>query len=70
MSRQEIKASDGYTILGYIETMQDGRQKALAKDGYTTLGYYDAQRNMTLAKDGYTTLATGNVLSGLIYQKH
>lgn len=68
MSRQEIKAADGYTILGYIETMPDGKQKALAKVGYTTLGYFDAQRNATLDKDGYTTLATGNVLSGLIYQ--
>jgi hypothetical protein len=69
MSRQEIKASDGYTILGYIETMPSGKQQAFAKDGYTTLGYYDAQRNVTFDKDGYTTLATGNVLSGLIYQR-
>jgi hypothetical protein len=63
MSKQEIKASDGYTTLGYIETMPDGKQKALDKDGYTTLGYYDTQRNATIAKDGYTKLATGNVLS-------
>ena len=64
MSRQEIKASDGYTILGYIETMPNGDQQAFAKDGYTKLGYYNAQRNATLDKDGYTTLATGNALSG------
>ena len=47
MSRQEIKDRDGYTTLGYIENMPDGRQKALAKDGYTTLGHYDPQRNVT-----------------------
>src|ERR1700676_3264366 len=69
MSKQAIKASDGFTILGYIETMPDGKQRGLAKDGYTILGYFDAQRNATLGKDGYTTLATGNVLSGLIYEK-
>jgi hypothetical protein len=68
MSRQEIKTSDGYTILGYIETTPDGRHKAVAKDGYTILGYYDRQQNVTLGKDGYTRLATCNVLSGLIYQ--
>ena len=69
MSRQEIKDRDGYTTLGYIENMPDGRQKTLAKDGYTTLGHYDPQRNVTLDKVGYTTLAQGNVLAGLIYQK-
>ena len=68
MSRQEIKAADGFTILGYIETQADGKQRALAKDGFAILGSYDPQRNVTLDRDGFKILASGNVLSGLIYQ--
>jgi hypothetical protein len=66
MSREEIK--DRYAAtLGYIETMPDGKQKALDKYAQT-LGYYDPKRNVTLDEYQAKTLATGNVLSGLIYQ--
>ena len=65
---REIKDSNGYLTLGYIETMPDGKQRALDKNGYATLGYYDPGRNVTLDANGYATLATGNVLSALIYQ--
>ena len=69
MSREVIKGRDGFTTLGYVETMSDGKQKTLAKDGFTTLGFYDPKRNETFDKDGFRTIAHGNVLSGLIYEK-
>ena len=69
MSREEIKDANGFATLGYIETMPDGKQRALDKNAFKTLGYYDPQRNLTLDENQFKTLATGNVLSGLIYQQ-
>jgi len=66
MSRQAIKDQQ-FRIIGYIETINDGKQKALDAQS-RTLGYYDPKRNATQDAQ-FRTLATGNVLSGLIYKR-
>lgn len=65
MSRQAIKDKQFRTI-GYIETMNDGKQKALDAQ-FRTLGYFDPKRNVTQDAQ-FRTIANGNVLSGLIFK--
>jgi hypothetical protein len=64
MSRIAIKDSN-FRVLGYIETMSDGRQKALNAN-FRTLGYYDPRRDVTTDAN-LRTLAQGHVLSALVY---
>ncbi|KFG70907.1 hypothetical protein [Microvirga sp. BSC39] len=64
MGRKVIKDRNS-RVLGYIETMPDGRQKALNAN-FRTLGYYDPRRDVT-ADANFRTLARGNVLSALVY---
>jgi hypothetical protein len=45
MSRKAIKDRN-FRVLGYIETMPDGRQKALNAN-FRTLGYYNPRRDAT-----------------------
>jgi hypothetical protein len=52
-------------ILGYIETMADGRQKALDTH-LRVLGFYDPRRNITTDAN-VRIIAQGNVLSALVY---
>ncbi len=66
MSRTAIKDRN-FRILGYIETMPDGRQKALYAN-FRTLGYYDPRRDVTTDAN-FRTIARGNVLSALIYDE-
>jgi hypothetical protein len=64
MSRKAVKDRN-FRVLGYIETMSDGRQKALNAN-FRTLGYYDPRRDIT-TDTNFRTLAQGNVLSALVY---
>ena len=64
MSRIAIKDRN-FRVLGYIETMSDGRQKALNAN-FRTLGYYDPRRDVIMDAN-FRTLAQGNVLSALVY---
>lgn len=66
MSRQATK-DRSYRILGYLETMSDGRQKALDAS-YWTLGYYDPKRDVT-QDASYRILSHGNVLTALILDR-
>ena len=66
LSRQAIK-DPNQRILGYIETLSDGRQKATAKNN-RTLGYFDPKRNVTTTLEN-RVLARANILSGLIYEQ-
>jgi hypothetical protein len=52
-------------ILGYIETVSDGRQKALYAS-LRTLGYYDPRRDVTMDAN-LRIIARGRVLSALVY---
>jgi len=63
MARQAIKDKN-YRIIGYIETMPDGKRKAVDA-GFRTLGFYDPKRNVTQDKN-YQRIAEGDVLSALI----
>lgn len=65
MSRVAIKDSK-FRIIGYIETMSDGKQKAMDAK-FSPLGYYDPKRDITQDQK-FKTIAHGNVLSGLIYK--
>jgi hypothetical protein len=64
MSRKAIKDCN-LRVLGYIETMPDGRQRAIAAS-FQTLGYYDPRRDVT-TDASFRTLARGTVLSALVY---
>lgn len=66
MSREPIKDKN-YKTLGYIETMNDGKQKALNAN-YKTLGFYNPKTNITQDAN-YRKIASGNVLSSLIYNE-
>ena len=63
MARQAIKDKN-YRIIGYIETMPDGKRKAVDA-GFRTLGFYDPKRNVTQDKN-YQRISEGDVLSALI----
>jgi hypothetical protein len=63
MSRRAIK-DRSHRILGYVETMSDGRQKALDVT-FRTLGYYDPRRDVT-QDASYRVISHGNVLAALI----
>lgn len=65
MSKEAIK--DKYNrLIGYIETMPDGKKKAFDKYN-RPLGHYDPKRKVT--QDNYNrTIANGDVLSSLIYK--
>jgi len=65
VSRQAIKDKQFRTI-GYIETMNDGKQKALDPQ-FRTLGHFDPKRNVTQDPQ-FRTIANGNVLAGLIFK--
>ena len=64
MARQAIKDKNFRTV-GYIEDMPGGKQKALDAN-FRTLGRYDPRSNKTQDAN-FRTIATGNVLSGLIF---
>lgn len=66
MSRQAIRNPNN-KLLGYIETLSDGRQKATDADN-KTLGYFDPKRNVTMDTNN-RVLARANILSGLIYDQ-
>ena len=63
MSRQAIKDRND-RILGYIETLANGRQKATDRSS-NLLGWFDPQRNVTTDASS-RVLAKANVLSWLI----
>ena len=63
LSRQVIKDRND-RILGYIETLANGRQKATDRSS-NLLGWFDPQRNVTTDASS-RVLATANVLSWLI----
>jgi hypothetical protein len=55
-----------HRVVGYIETMPDGKKKAFDKFS-RPLGHYDPKRKVTL--DNYSRIvANGDVLSSLIYK--
>jgi hypothetical protein len=56
-----------HRILGYIETMSDGKRKAWDRV-FHTLGYYDPMRNVTQDKN-FVTVAKGDGLSSLIFKR-
>jgi hypothetical protein len=66
MSRQAIRNPTN-KLLGYIETLSDGRQKATDANN-KTLGYFDPKRNATTDVSN-RVLARANILSGLIYDQ-
>lgn len=66
VSRQVIKDRND-RVLGYIETLADGRQKATDRNS-KLLGWFDPHRNVT-TDAGSRTLAKANVLSGLIFDQ-
>ena len=66
MPREAIKDKN-YRIIGYVETMPDGRKKALDA-GFRTLGYFDPKRNVTQDRN-YQRIAEGDVLSALIMKR-
>ncbi|HBK05615.1 MAG TPA: hypothetical protein DDZ81_07090 [Acetobacteraceae bacterium] len=66
MNRQAIRDSSN-KLLGYIETLSDGRQKATDVSN-KILGYFDPTRNAT-TDPGNRVLARANILSGLIYDR-
>jgi hypothetical protein len=66
MSRQAIRNPNN-KLLGYIETLSDGRQKATDANN-KTLGYFDPKRNATTDTNN-RVLARANILSGLIYDQ-
>jgi hypothetical protein len=51
-------------ILGYVETVSDGRQKALDAS-LRTLGYYNPRRDVTMDAD-LRVIARGRVLPALV----
>jgi len=63
LSRQVVKDRND-RILGYIETLANGRQKATDRNS-NLLGWFEPQRGVTTDASG-RTLAKANVLSGLI----
>ena len=63
LSRQVIKDRND-RILGYIETLANGRQKATDRNS-NLLGWFDPQRDVTTDASS-RVLAKANVLSGLI----
>ena len=66
VSRQTIRDRND-RVLGYIETLADGRRKAT--DGiFMLLGLCDPHHNVT-TDAGSRTLAKANVLSGLILDR-
>jgi hypothetical protein len=64
MSRIANKDRDS-RILGYVETVSDGRQKALDAN-LRTLGYYNPRRDVTMDAN-LRVIARGRVLSALVY---
>jgi hypothetical protein len=66
VTKQAIR-DPNYKLLGYIETLSDGRQQATDAN-YKTLGYFDPKRNVTMDTN-YRVLARANILSGLIYDQ-
>ena len=66
VSRQTIRDRND-RVLGYIETLSDGRQKATDRNS-KLLGWFDPHRNVT-TDAGSRTLAKANVLSGLILDR-
>jgi hypothetical protein len=54
-------------LLGYIETLSDGRQKATDANN-KILGYFDPKRNATMDPNN-RVLVRANILSGLIYDQ-
>lgn len=66
MSRQAVRNANN-KLLGYIETLSDGRQKATDANN-KTLGYFDQKRNATTDPSN-RVLARANILSGLIYDQ-
>jgi hypothetical protein len=66
VSTQEIRDPDD-KLLGYIETLDDGRLQAADAD-YRLLGYFDPDQNETRDPDD-RVLARGNILSALIYDQ-
>lgn len=66
MSREAIRTPNN-KVLGYIETLSDGRQKATDANN-KTLGYFDPKRNATTDPNN-RVLARANILSGLIYDQ-
>jgi hypothetical protein len=64
MSRETIKDRN-FRVLGYIETMPDGRQKALNAN-FRTLGYYDPRRDITTDAN-LRAIVQENVLLALVY---
>lgn len=63
MSRQTIKDKN-FRIIGYIETMADGKKKALDAN-FRILGFYDPRKNVTQDKS-FRTIAQGDTLAALI----
>ena len=66
LRRQVIKDRND-RILGYIETLANGRQKATDRNS-NLLGYFDPQSNVTTDASS-RVLAKANVLSGLILDR-
>lgn len=66
MSRETVRDRND-RIIGYIETLSDGRLKATNRDN-RTLGWFDPKRNVTTDPNN-RTIAKANVLSGLIYDQ-
>ena len=66
LSRQAIKDRND-RILGYIETLANGRQKATDRNS-NLLGWFDPQRDVTTDASS-RVLAKANVLSGLILDR-
>jgi hypothetical protein len=66
VSKQTIKDRND-RIIGFIETLTDGRQKATDRNS-RTLGWFDPKRNVTTDVNS-RTLAKANVLPGLIYDQ-
>ena len=63
MSKETIRDRND-RVLGYIETMPNGRQKATDRNS-RLLGWFDPERNVTTDASS-RVLAKANVLSGLI----
>jgi hypothetical protein len=63
MYRETIRDTR-HGVLGYLETLANGKQQARDKSFYL-LGYYDPKRDITQDAN-YDIIANGNVLSGLI----
>ena len=66
MSKEAIK-DERFHIIGYIETMPDGKQKA--EDAkFHIIGHYDPKTNVT-TDERFHTIGHGNMLSALNLQK-